>query len=160
MSGDTITIPEDALPLVRTGAYNLIGGVTEAISDLVDGADREAHELDHRAQLAKLLRVYALLDAIGWRSTVATEPTLAVAVHGRTLCEAVDDLFAVALNGLEEATPETHAKHVQRVRTLCRFGQQLESVDGLPSRDDPCVRATQKRAERLLAEAGGRDDLR
>lgn len=152
-----ITIPATTVPLVRIGTYSLIGDVTEAISDLVDGAGREARETDHRAQLAKLLRVYALLDAIGWCSTVATEPTLAVAVHGRTLCEAVDDVFRVAVNGLEEATVETHAKHVQRVSALCLFSQQLESVNGLPSRDDPCVRATQQRAEKLLAETHGKD---
>ena len=131
--------------------------MTEAISDLVDSADREAREQDHRAQFAKLLRVYALLDVIGWRSTVATEPTVVVAVHGRTLCEAVDDVFRVALDGLEDATSETHAKHTQRVCALCRFCQQLESVDGLPSRADPCVRATRQRAERLLAETHGKD---
>lgn len=56
---DTITIPSDALPFVRTGAHDLIGDAAESIATANDAVDREDHPERYQAPFAWLARVCA-----------------------------------------------------------------------------------------------------
>ncbi len=95
---DTITIPPDVIESVRSGSYDLVRRAAEVVVELLDG-DREyqARESDHRKELARLQRVHALLDVIGWEAPALQHPprpTPAVTInadHAITLHEALQD---------------------------------------------------------------------
>src|SRR6202042_42341 len=121
---ETITIPPDALPLVRAGAYDLIEDAADAISAVADTRDREDRPERLQAPFEWLARVRALLDAIGWRASETAKVTVSFAEHGATLCEAVDGIFTVMVDALEEADNATRDMAALRVRVLRDFGKE------------------------------------
>jgi hypothetical protein len=159
MSGYTIAISSIALPFVRAGAHDLIGDAIDAIAAVNDALDREDHPEHYQAPFAWLARIRALLDVIGWDTTVTIGPRLHLADHGTTLCEAVDNMLNISINALREAKASEHGRAKRRVRVLLDFSNALldfgKDLDGafiLRSRNDPRVRALHKSADELLAE--------
>jgi hypothetical protein len=148
---DTITIPSDALPFVRTGAHDLIGDAAEAISTVNDAIDREDHPERYQEPFVWLARIRGLLDAIGWRASETAEVTVSLADHGTALCEAVDNMLSISINALQEAKASEREKAERRVRVLLDFGKDLDSAYILRSRNDPRVRALHKSAAELLS---------
>jgi hypothetical protein len=149
---DTITIPADALPFVRTGAHDLIGDATDAIATVNDAVDREDHPERYHAPFVWLARVRALLDVIGWRASETAEVTVCLADHGMVLCEAVDNMLGISINALREAKASECERAERCVRVLRDFGKDLDGAFILRSRNDPRVRAFHKSADALLAE--------
>ncbi len=90
----TITVPVQLVGVLRSGLHSEIGNAAEAIAQVAGDAGREQHPEWYQEPLEHLARTRALLNLIGWSTTV---PAIAVHVDLREHREAVLDGLDVAL---------------------------------------------------------------
>jgi hypothetical protein len=100
----TLTIPADAVPVVRKALFCLMGDGAEEISQPLPRVGHELHPEWFAKGRLQLERVFALLDLIGWgEGEHQHDVDLDIGAHGETLREAADGYLPVLENRLKEA---------------------------------------------------------
>ena len=100
----TVTIPADAVPVVRKALFCLMGDGAEAISRPLPRVEHELHPEWFAEGRLQLERVFVLLDLIGWAdSEHQHDVAVYVGAHGETLRDAADGYLPVLEDRLKEA---------------------------------------------------------
>jgi hypothetical protein len=102
--GSTLTIPADAVPVVRKALFCLMGDGAEGISQPLPKVCHELHPEWFAKGRLQLERVFALLDLIGWADgEQRRDVDVDVGAHGETLREAAGGYLPVLEDRLKEA---------------------------------------------------------
>jgi len=102
--GTTLTIPADAVPVVRKALFCLMGDGAEEISRPLPEVGHELHPEWFAKGRLRLERVFVLLDLIGWaEGEQRRQVEVDVDNHGVTLRDAADGYLPVLEDRLKEA---------------------------------------------------------
>ena len=100
----TLTIPADAVPVVRKALFCLMGDGTESINLALAATGHEHHREWFTKGRELLQDVFPLLDLIGWDdSDQPQDVELDVHAHAQTLHEAADGYLPLLTDQLAEA---------------------------------------------------------
>ena len=130
MSTPNLTIPADAVPVLRKALFCLMGDGAEAISEPLPRVGHELHPEWFAKGRLQLERVFVLLDLIGWadgeqRRDVEVDADR----HGVTIREAADGYRPVLEDRLKEADIDD-AQHAQEGEPPCKQ-QMINNVAAL-----------------------------
>jgi hypothetical protein len=126
-------VPAGMVRFVREGLYEELRLVGEALTDFQARPAEQRRQGWQREPLARLDRIRALLDVVGW---TVQEPSREVVIDLRENCwallEALDHETAVCQGQLENARAEGHSKSrrrrlSRRVRKLREFARKAET---------------------------------
>ena len=100
----TLTIPADAVPVVRKALFCLMGHGAEGVSQPLPRVGHEQHPEWFAKGRVQLERVFVLLDQIGWADGEHEHDfDVDVVAHGETLREAANGYVPVLEDRLKEA---------------------------------------------------------
>jgi hypothetical protein len=126
----TLTIPADAVPVVREALFCLMGDGAEGISEPLPRVGHELHPEWFANGRLQLERVFTLLDLIGWADGKQRRDVEVDAdSHGATLREAADSYLPVLEDRLKEADIDD-AQRAQEGEAPCKQ-QMINNVAAL-----------------------------
>jgi hypothetical protein len=135
----TMTIPENVVGQLRSGARRSLLGPIRVLSEIAERRSQVERPIEcSRAQLKQLVRRCELLDALGWNMEEAfLEATIDLSEHRVALCEALTNALTVAIDEVKAADPVMRRQVGQGLSALYGFAVVIDAVDveGADERD-------------------------